>query len=103
MISPDLAEEFNVQEVEASIIVTHQEACLRLDAVRDLTTSRYSVLAYRQEHVRLQPDLPQLDGKPSRGPEVFEVWVATNDVAWEDADTAYGALARSLARLRDRG
>ena len=79
------------QAIEVVVIIGEEPGTIRIDALHDLKTGRYSTRAYREEHVTLQPTYPQSGEKFVRHPEEMRIWVDF-DLPWTDRDTAEGAI-----------
>jgi hypothetical protein len=61
----------------------------------------YSVRAYIEEHVTLQPTYPQRNGEFSERPQDHRVWV-DYELPWVRRETADDALRHAMVFLAER-
>lgn len=94
---------FYVTEMAIDILVPigEHDRRIRIEALKDCRTGRYTTRAYLEEAVTLQPTFPQTNGSFDRSPEEFSVWV-NYELPWTDRDTAEQAIKQSLGFLADR-
>ena len=76
-----------------------QPTTVRIEALRNDETGRYSTAAYLEEHVTLQPTYPQSHGN---NPYDFVIWARWIDFPWIDRESADAALRQALGFLRER-
>lgn len=96
--------EFYSVEKSIQVVVSRggTQMTVKIDALRDEENGKYSIAAYYQEHVTMQPTYPQSYGKFDQKPDDFIAWVNWIDFPWVHADSAEGALRQALGFLRDR-
>lgn len=91
-------------EIEDRFLPSGEHERIRIEVLKDARTGEYSAAAYRQEHVKLQPEYPQSYGKYDQDPCVFRAWVdyelpfTQGKSADEVINSALDFLARRLAR-----
>jgi hypothetical protein len=70
------AEFYSVEKsIEVVVQIRGEDTRIRIEALRDESTGRYSARAYVEERVTLQPTYPQTGDSYDRPPEDFDVWV----------------------------
>lgn len=95
--------EFYTVEKSIEVVVTLRDgqARVRLEALKDQRTARYSTASYIEHQLTLQPTYPQTNGCYDRHPEDFRIWVAY-DLPWTDGHSADQVLASALSFLGER-
>lgn len=76
-----------------------EDTQFRVEALHDLHSGRFSTRAYYYEHFHLQPSYPVVNGKFTKNPADFQVWVPLPNAAWTDRDTADQAITQALGFL----
>jgi hypothetical protein len=96
--------EFYTVEKTLEVVVSRngESITVRLEALRNEETGRYSTRAFMDENVTLQPTYPQSHGKYEREAEDFRIWVPFPDFPWTDRDSADAVLMQALGFLRER-
>ncbi len=96
--------EFYIVEKSIEVVVSRngEETTVKIDALRNEQSGKYSIGAYMQEHVTLQPTYPQKNGSFEKTPDDFIAWVSWIDFPWVQAESADGALRQALGFLRER-
>lgn len=89
------------KSIEVVVNIQGQDTQIKIDALKDGRSGKFSTKAYIEEHVTLQPTYPQTRGSYDREAEDFRVWVSYN-LPWTDRDTADAALDQALGFLRER-
>lgn len=85
-----------VKTVEFVMFYGGVETPIRIEALHDLRTGRFSTRVYYLEHFHLQPSYPVNNRKFARNPEDLQVWVPFPSAAWTDRDTADEAITQAL-------
>ncbi len=100
----DYCSEFYTVAKTIQVVVSRngESMTVKIEALRNEETGRYSTRAYYEEHVTLQPTYPKAYGKYEREPDDFIVWVSWLDLPWTDRDSAEAALGQALGFLRER-
>lgn len=95
--------EFYIVEKKIEVVVTigGDPQSIRIEALHDPNSHRYSTRAYIQEHITVQPTYPQTNGNYNRKPKEMIIW-RDYDLPWTDSDSADGALTRVLGFLEER-
>jgi len=98
----DFASEFYVVEKTIEVVVDLNDASesIRIEAIRDARTGRYSTRAYIQEMFTLQPTYPQSGGAFDSKPREVELW-ADYDLPWTSGDSADQVLQEALSFLSE--
>ena len=93
--------EFYEVEKTVELVMPHggEDTTIRVEALLDLKSGRYSTRVSYHENFKLQPSYPIVNGKFEKMPEDFAVWVPLLNAPWVDADTADSAIERSLGFL----
>jgi hypothetical protein len=73
-----------------------QDTQIRIEALHDLRTGHFSTRVYYYEHFHLQPSYPVNNGKFTKNPEDFQVWVPFPNPGWTDCHTADEAITQVL-------
>ena len=89
------------KSIEVVVEIQGESAQIKVDALKNGRTGKYSTASYIKEHVTLQPTYPQTGGAYERQPENFRVWVSY-DLPWTHRDTADAALEQALGFLKER-
>lgn len=95
--------EFYTIENSIVVVVRFRDGShhIRLDALKDERSEKYSIRSYKEESVTVQPTYPQSSGKYNQSPQNYRVWVGY-ELPWVDADSADNALRLALVFLRGR-
>ncbi|OZT74155.1 hypothetical protein CE457_09170 [Vreelandella boliviensis LC1] len=76
-----------------------EDTQFRIEVLHDLQSSRFSTSVYYKDYFHLQPSYPVVNGKFSKKPTDFQVWVPFPNAAWTDRDTADEAITQALGFL----
>jgi hypothetical protein len=87
--------------IEVVVTIAGESETIRIDAIKEGNTGKYSTRACRIEHLTVQPTYPQSGGSFDCVPQDYRVWV-DYDLPWTDRDSADAALNQALGFLKDR-
>ena len=73
-----------------------QDTHIRIEALHDPQSGRYSTRVSYQQEFRLQPSYPVVNGNFGKNPGDFSLWVPFPNAAWTDRDTADAAIEQAL-------
>ena len=76
-----------------------EDTQFRIEALQDLRAGNFQTKVYYQEHFRLQPSLPIINGNFTKNPTDFRVWVPFPNAPWTNRDTADEAITQALGFL----
>lgn len=95
--------EFYTVEKTVEVVVTIGSGSerIRIDALKDGTTGKFSTKAYREEHLTVHPTYPQTVGSFDHAPQDYRIWV-DYDLPWTDRDSADAALNQAFVFLKER-
>ena len=89
------------KSIEVVVTIQGQDEQIRINALREGETGKFSTRAYIERNLTLQPTFPQTSGSFDSDPEGFRVWV-DYDLPWTNRDSADAALGQALGFLRER-
>ncbi len=99
----EFCSEFYTVEKTIQVVVTidGESQTIRIDALKEGATGRYSTKAYRQEHLAVQSAYSQSKSSFDRVMQDYHVWV-NYDLPWTNGDNADAILNQALGFLKER-
>ncbi|WP_040551577.1 hypothetical protein [Rheinheimera nanhaiensis] len=87
--------------IEVVVPIQGADERIRIDALEDGQTGKFSTKAYIEESLTIQPTYPQSNGAFSRKPQDYRIWVDYN-LPWTNRDTVDDALNQALGFLKEK-